>query len=311
MAISSHTEDIDGLPATDWQPGMELAAGTAYRISNGWDKSDRGNTWADLFRQFLESAGVEQVEGVLVGEWDMHNNASDTSAAIVEELVIARDRLPTLRALFIGDMTYEQMEISWIEQTDLSALFPAYPHLRYLGVRGGNGLQFGTISHEQLRTLVIETGGLDAGIVQAVLRADLPNLEHLELWLGTEEYGATATIDDLAPLLAGTLFPNLRYLGLRDSYIADELAAALADAPILERIEVLDLSLGTLSDTGAEALLDNPAVARLKRLDLHHHYLSEAMMERIQALGPEVDLSEHEVAEDYDGEQHRYVAVGE
>ena len=42
------------------------------------------------------------------------------------------DRLPALEALFLGDITFEQQEISWIQQSDISPLFLAFPRLRVL-----------------------------------------------------------------------------------------------------------------------------------------------------------------------------------
>ena len=111
---------------------------------------------------------------------------------------------------------------------------------------------------------------------------DLPALEHLELWLGTDSYGGNATVDDLAAILAGTRLPALRYLGLRDAELADEVAAAVAGAPVVARLSTLDLSLGVLSDVGAAALLGGQPLTHLRRLDLHHHYLSEEMMARLR-----------------------------
>jgi hypothetical protein len=162
--------------------------------------------------------------------------------------------MPALRALFLGDIIVEENEISWIVQSDVSPLLDAFPALEELRVRGGQGLTLGAPRHARLRSLAIETGGLDAGLVRSLAAADLPELEHLELWLGTTDYGGTVTVADLEPILSGRLFPKLRYLGLRDSEIADEVAAALASAPILERVRVLDLSLGTLGDAGAAAV---------------------------------------------------------
>ncbi|HNC46778.1 MAG TPA: hypothetical protein PLU80_21590, partial [Acidobacteriota bacterium] len=147
-----------------------------------------------------------------------------------------------------------------------------------------------------------------ASVVRAVTAADFPELEHLELWLGTENYGATTEPVDLAPLFSGRLFPKLKYLGLRNSDFSDLIATAMADSPLLERLETLDLSLGTLGDEGAEALLKSPATAKLRFLDLHHHYCSDEMMEKLKALGIKVDLSDAQGECDQDD---RYVEVGE
>ncbi len=85
----------------------------------------------------------------------------------------------------------------------------------------------------------------------------------------------------------------------------------MANAAILSRLSVLDLSLGTMSDAGGQALLDSPAIARLSRLNLAHHFFSDDMMNKLRALGPEVDVSDQQEAEEYNGEVIRFVAIGE
>ena len=144
-----------------------------------------------------------------------------------------------------------------------------------------------------------------------VAAAELPELEHLELWLGTANYGGIENPDSLKPLLAGDRFPKLRYLGLRDSEIADAIAQLVADAPLLDSLQVLDLSLGTLSDAGAKALVASAKIRGLQTLDIHHHYVSPAMVRQLQQLGIDVDASEPKEPEKYNGEEYRYVALSE
>jgi hypothetical protein len=120
----------------------------------------------------------------------------------------------------------------------------------------------------------------------------LPKLEHLELWLGALDYGGIEAPAPLEPLLSGKFFRKLKYLGLRNSEMADEVAKAVAQAPILARLEELDLSLGALSDVGAEDLLRSPEIRKLKKLDLHHHFLSKPFIEELKKLPLEVDVSE-------------------
>jgi hypothetical protein len=245
----------------------------------------------------------------VVGAWSFEMDTD--SSHVVEALVSASDELPNLEALFVGDIVSEECEISWIVQSDVTPLLNAFPGLTYLCVRGGNGLELSGLRHDGLTSLVVESGGLGGRVVRDVAAARLPALEHLELWLGMPHYGGTATVDDLAPLLAGENFPALTYLGLRDSEIADQIAEAVADAPILERIRVLDLSLGTLGDAGAAALLSSPAVARLEKLDLHHHFCSDEMVQKLRQSGIRVDASDQLATERYGGDEWRYVAVGE
>jgi hypothetical protein len=308
-----HVESLAGKPVWGWKPGVGIKdpESTIYRVSLTYKDGQSGVHWADRFAQLLDDPASARLTGLVVGPWDFESSGDSSSAPVVAALVAARDRLPNLTALFVGDIISEENEISWIEQSDVTPLLEAYPALEHFQVRGGNNLMFAATRHERLRALVIESGGLGAQAVSGVLRSELPALEHLELWLGTDEYGATTTVADLEPLLAGTIFPGLRYLGLRDSEIANEIAATIAQSPILERIRVLDLSLGTLDDSGAAALLASPAIRKLEKLDLHHHYCSEAMMAQLQTLGIAVDVSEREEPDVWNGEEHRYVAVSE
>ena len=314
MTIEEHLAEFGGRAVVLWEPGEPLPdPGEAIcRIAVSWDEADVGGTWLAKFARFLDDPASRDATGLVVGAWSgVGGGDEETSRQIVAALSAARDRLPRLEALFCGDIVREESEISWIEQCDLSPLLAAYPGLRHFGVRGGNALTFGALRHDRLQTLIVQSGGLPAGVVREIGAAELPALRHLELWLGTEDYGGDATVEDLAPILDRSRFPVLEYLGLRDAEIADAVAEAVAVAPILERIAILDLSLGTLTDAGAAALLASPAVARLRKLDLHFHYCSEAMVARLLALPPEVDAGERQEADRHGGEVYRYVAVGE
>jgi hypothetical protein len=312
MTISAHLTTFAGQPVQDWQPdGGPIDPAIFYRVSVGYDEAQRGELWSDRFAELLDHPGAEALEGIVVGAWGEMFDEQEEATRVVEALVAARDRLPRLRAIFFGDITYEECEISWIQNTDVSPIFDAYPALEHFGVRGANGLRLGALRHARLRSLIVQSGGLDAAITREVTAAELPSLDHLELWLGTAEYGGTTTLDDLAPILSGARFPGLTYLGLRDSEIADQIAAAVATAPVLDHLRILDLSLGTLGDEGAAALLASPAVARLEKLDIHHHYCSDELVARLQSLGIEVDASEQEEDDEDDGERYRYVSVSE
>jgi hypothetical protein len=157
--------------------------------------------------------------------------------------------------------------------------------------------------------LIIETGGFPPRLFEEVLASQLPALELLELWLGTPQYGGDVTVQNLQPLLSGKLFPALKHLGLCDSEIADEIAAALASAPILSRLNSLDLSLGTLSDEGGKALLANLLLKTLRKLDLHRHFLSKDVMAALKREFQNVNVDDPQ-GSDTDKDD-RYVAVSE
>lgn len=306
MTIGSHLTQFAGFEVTLWEPGDPLGdpATTIHRIAVDWEDE---RSWGDRFRAFLELPGVEATPGLVVGLWDQEAGAGESPQPVVEALVSAHLKLPNLRALFINDITYEECEVSWITNTDLSPVLAAYPRLEHLGIRGGNELSLGRPHLPELRSLIVQAGGLSAEVVREVMTADLPKLEHLELYLGTEDYGATSTPEDLTPLLAGTLFPRLKFLGLKNSDRQDEIAQIVAQAPVLEGLEELDLSLGTLTDEGAAALVASPRVHQLRKLSIVHHWCSDEVVEQLRGLGLEVDASEGQDRED----DWRYVALGE
>ncbi len=302
--IFSNAGTFIGRRVVDYDPEKPVKNDVVYRFRSSWDDN---NLIAHLER-YLALPGSIDVTALVFGAW--HGDDSGASPDnILECLTANKDRIPNLAALFLGDITSEENEMSWINQTDLSPLLKAFPKLQLLRTRGGEGLALTEPSHPNLRALAMETGGMDVSVIASLSKADLPSLEYLELWLGTEDYGATATVRDLQPILSGKLFPKLKYLGLRNSYIADEVAIVVAASPVVQQIETLDLSLGVLTDDGGQALLKLTSPT-LKKLSLHYNYLSHEMIRQLKALPITVDASRPSDMEDED-EEDRFVAVGE
>ncbi|MBB5936634.1 STM4015 family protein [Streptomyces zagrosensis] len=317
MSTVEHLEELHGLPVFDF-PAKGESADLPVADTVAWSVGvtpfvEGAEEFAELFERFLTEVDASRVRALVIGQWgEPYDN---DSGMVVELLVAAKDRLGCLEALFIGDLEAEEAEISWIEHADVTPVLAAYPQLRELGVRGGTGLRFPAVRHEALRTLSFEAGGLPGEVVRGVIASELPALEYLEMWLGVEEYGGDATLADLAPLLGGDRFPKLRHLGLRNSEVQDEIAQAVASAPLVAQLTSLDLSLGVLTDAGALALLDGQPLTHLKWLDLHHNFVTEEMADRVRkALEPsgvEVDLSETGDEWEDGDEVHRYTAVAE
>jgi hypothetical protein len=306
MTISQSRTEFAGLPVVDFDPAAPVptpAGAAAWRLSLDYDST--ADEFAGLVESFLSTVDPAQVAALVIGQW----GAAYETPAPIELLAGLAPRLTGLRAIFLGEMTFDECEISWIVQDDVTPLLSAYPGLEILWVRGATDLELRPVRHAALREFAIESGGLPAEVVRAVAGCDLPALEWLELWLGTDDYGGDAGVDDLAPILAGERLPALRRLGLRNAQIADEVAAALATAPVVARLDILDLSLGTLSDQGAAALLAGQPLGHLRRLVLDHHYIGDEVAARLVAELPDVavHLADREEAED----GRRYVAVSE
>ncbi|WP_436774977.1 STM4015 family protein [Yinghuangia sp. YIM S09857] len=312
MGIHNYLEHFGGLPVADLRhssssessavPGTQpperyRRTTPPYGISPGEYAPDavawrlRSRVWDDdpelteIYEYFLDTVDTSKVTALIVGAWDEDMSEENP---LVGRLARDAHRFPALRHLFVGDVVQEESEISWMTLGPVTPLLEAYPLMTELGVRGvenapAESPAFTPMRHEHLRRLRIESGGLAARIVRAVGLSDLPALEELELWLGAAEYGGDASVDDLADLLTGARVPALRHLGLMNSEFQDEIAEALAGAPVTARLESLDLSMGMLGDRGAEALLTGQPLGHLRELRIRHHFVSDAMTERLRA----------------------------
>ncbi len=297
MGFHEHLKTFAGMPVRTFEPGKKgkrPAAPCAYRLGCLDEDGDDECSFPELLDLFLAEHGGKGTTALVVGAWSYDELVSEGAQEVVAALVAGRDRLPNLKALFFGDITRDECEVSWIQHGDLAPLFGAFPKLDEFHVRGAADLTFGKLRHDKLKTFVIQSGGLPAQVLEELWAAELPKLGHLELWLGEDHYGGINDPAPLAPLLEGKLYPKLRYLGLRNSAVADKVAAAAARSPLVGRLHTLDLSLGILTDVGAEALLTSPSVRKLKKLDLHHHFLSSVFVRELKKMPIEVDLSEQQ-----------------
>ncbi|MFO0756066.1 MAG: WGR domain-containing protein [Byssovorax sp.] len=312
-----HATKFMGQKIADFDPdeGLKDPARKAYRIL----QDDSFDDFLETFAKLVADPGAAKLKALVIGGWSVDQaggTADDGYARKLRKAIIdAADKLTGLAALFINDTHPEEYEVSWQYFTDLAPLLDAYPGLEHLRVRGDATAKgkMGMLRSKSLRSLQLEGSSLSRKLVQQVAAAELPALEYLEIWLGPEDYADKKPVADFAPILSGKQFPKLRYLGLRDSDTADDVAKAVAKAPILGQLETLDLSLGTLGDAGIEALLASPEIAKLQTLDVRFHYASKAVRKKLKALPIKVMESPSERLDDEDDDEpgHRYVTVGE
>ena len=259
--------------AADWQ-----GAAVAYRLREDYEDETSLN---DRLDRLVQQPNAGQIRSLIIGAWSGVCEGDDASE-VIKKLVAVAPKLTGLRSLFIGELTYEECEISWIKQGDVGLLLKAYPQLEEFRVRGGENLSISRVSHPKLKSLAIETGGLPRSVLRELFLCELPELNHLELLLGEENYGFDGSVQDLQPLLSGRIFPKLKYLGLMNSAISDEIAALVVNSPIINRIDALDLSLGNLTDEGVRSLHHLANVRTLQRLDISHHYASPTAIEELR-----------------------------
>ncbi|RKH56997.1 WGR domain-containing protein [Corallococcus aberystwythensis] len=214
-----------------------------------------------------------------------------------------------LHDLFIGDFEYpDDTEISWTHVGNLQPLYRQFPELRELRVRGGE-IELGQLDLPELRVFTVETGGLPLAAVKSIVKAKWPKLAALEVWFGSENYGAAGGVNDLQPLLDGEGVPELRELRLRNAEFTDALCEVLPRAKVLAQLDELDLSMGTMTDAGAQLLATNAkAFQHLKLLDVSENFLTKEGQKRVATAAPSVVSGNQR--EPYD-EESRYAAVGE
>ncbi|MEK4664473.1 STM4015 family protein [Priestia sp. FSL H7-0729] len=263
-----------------------------------YDDYEDGIRMEKLIKDLAAKPEASSLESLVVGDWGQayENSPQEFMSTLIE----SASSFPSLKKLFIGDMGFEECEVSWIIQTNLAPLLGAFPQLTSFSIKGSSGLSLEPLQHAKLEELIIICGGLPKEVLSSITHAKLPELRKLELYLGVDNYGFNGSIEDVLPLLEKGLFPKLVYLGLKDSEIQDEIAKAAAEAPILDQLEVLDLSQGTLSDEGAEALLASDKIKKLKHLDLSYHYMTDEMIRRWNQSGISVDVSDQQQSDEDD-----------
>jgi hypothetical protein len=215
----------------------------------------------------------------------------------------------SLRSLFLGDFVYpDECEMSWYLHGDTVPPWSALANLRSLIVQGGS-FALGDIELPRVEHAEFRTGGLSTESAQSIAAAHWPKLARLDVWFGMDDYGGNASLDDVRALLVRRDLPELRHLALANSPDADALVELLVSSPLLDRLEVLDLSKGTLGNEGVVVMLaQRHRFAHLRRLDVSRSYLGETTLESLRGLGPEI------IADDLQGfadRDDRYVTVSE
>jgi len=391
MGFNSRLSTFNGKPVQDYDPakGLEDPANICYRVGLPWD-DDKTKSIAPTLKKLVADPRAGEIRELVIGRMGDYGVGGDDA---LKPIMNSR-KLNKLEALMIGDVTREELEVTWFHLPRfLYTIFSNYKNLRTLHLRGERLFLYRGITHAKLETLILEVAGLHNDYGAAYLaQSDLPELTHLDLWLG-DKYRGDVTTHTLRPILEGKVFPKLTHLGLRNSAIVDELAQGLiaaggggddgidvvgktcvltgklnnikrkdaesqlvakgakigksvsknthilfagekagskmdkakglgvavyteaellevlgitatkavsdASGSILERVKVLDLSLGTLTDKGAKALAENPLVKNLERLDLHHHYMTDAGIKLVEGIGVPVDVSDKQTGEAY------------
>jgi uncharacterized protein (TIGR02996 family) len=257
------------------------------------------------------SVGLRELRTGVI-RWD--SNSTDVPAVLAE--VAGHPCAPRLERLFLGDIP-DDVDMDHHVIGDVRALSKQFPNLKWLKLHSGGAtwsgsgnFEFGPLKLPKLETLIIETCAMSRGRLKQVLGSTLPALKTLELWFGSADYSADATLKDLRPLLDG-VFPGVTSLGLRNEEFSDALAAALVKAKLAPRLERLDLSLGVLGGQGVQALVAGAdAFKALTWLDVSRTFVGAADVRALKKAFPRVTVVAKELKE-LDETEARYCSVHE
>ena len=269
------------------------------------DYEDNHKTAETMVADILADSELDSLEEIIIGSWgDCWDGGG--AARIIEDIVANKESFSHIKSLFVGDMDYEECEVSWIIQGNYEPLYSALPQLEKLTIKGSTDLDLGKVSHKNLKSLEIICGGLPKSVLESIKNADLPSLERLVLYLGVENYGFDGDISDVEALLRDSDFPKLKILGIVDSEIQDQVVKAVLESKYMPQLEQAEFSMGSLTDEGSQLLCDKiPEFPGMKSLDLHYHYLSDEMMEKLKKLPLEVHVEDQNQPDEYGGEIYR------
>lgn len=264
-----------------------------------------------LSEEILNDPELSELSEIVVGCWG--ESYDNNVQPILDSFVDNKEKFQHIESLFIGDMDYEECEVSWIEQGDYSKIWQALPNLKRLKIKGCNEtLTLGKVEHNNLQGFEIICGGLRSEVIKQIAEAKLPSLLYLNLYFGVVDYGFDGGVEEIRQLLQADFIKHVQYLGLGDSEIQDEIVEEFFKLGSLYNIKVLDFSNGTLTDKGGQILLDNAdKLKQLDKLDLTYHYLSEDMMQKLKNLGINVILDDPQSADEYGGELWYYPMLTE
>jgi hypothetical protein len=314
----SHANRFADRQVVNFEAGIKiiLPQTKAYSFREYNDSDTFTSKWYSL----LAYPRRDKIEALVFGSVDLE-------IELISVIANAKKELKNLKAIFIGDIEDSECMISSLPcYGEISSVLQSYDQLEFLHIRCNQGRNGRTgeklpegfkfcqpLRHDRLKVLRIESSGLNRQTLIDISQLTLPKLEYLELWTGSPEYGANSSVKDLMPIINGEKFPNLKYLGLKNCDYTDDIAFALSESPILEKLIELDLSMGTLGDDGLFELLNSPNIEYLATLNVSHNFIT---MDFIKNMLPTFNLNCELIVDrqeccDFVPQSERYCAVSE
>lgn len=277
------------------------------RYSHDWERIDtKDYSPKELAIEVINDEELPNLQKVIIGQY---TPGYDTGIEpVLEYFIEHKDKLQHIQSFYFGDMSYEECEVSWIEQGNYEKFLKSFPNIKELTIKGSIELSFGKLVHNNLEKLEIITGGLPKNVIEEITNSSLPNLKSLVLYFGIEDYGFSGDIEDIKNLINNDSFPKLKELGLVNSEIQDDIVKEILESKLLMQLNILRLSYGTLTDKGGQLLLDNiDKLKHLELLDLEYNYLSEEMADKLKKLEININVEDMQSPDSYEDDDEIYL----
>jgi hypothetical protein len=217
-----------------------------------------------------------------------------------------------IKGLFFGDIREHRYRKTKIRIFDLHSILEAHPKLEILQIRGyllNDSLPLEPVSHEKLRSIIIECHWSNDRCMERLCNASFPALEYMEFWLGTSKNTAAKYYSVFSGL--SNNFSKLKSLALVSGEGMDELVDFLVSSSIIDRLSILNLSMGNLTDRGAKLLIECPAIDKIKILDVSHNCISRELVRKLSTLSCEVKIQPQRKMHEGVGSRNRFFALHE
>ncbi|MGB3640203.1 MAG: hypothetical protein WBA39_21895 [Rivularia sp. (in: cyanobacteria)] len=260
------------------------------------------------FNRLIHYKRAKYLEAFRFEIYYQDKNHKNTFKNFVDLLADAKEKLVSLKALFIGDNCEtwnKKYKYSRINVCNIYPILKAYPNLEILHIRGKmlnedilvsdnkilairniknkSLVKPKAIKHEYLKTLIIDADGITDKNLAELCNLNLPSLEYLEIWVSRNKL-KEVNIKSLAPILSGKYCQNLAYLAIRKSNNTSQLAKAIVNSSIMNNLKILELTDGNMGSGGAMTILDSPTINNLHTLNLCGNRLQTKMIQQLSQL---------------------------
>jgi len=249
------------------------------------------NAW--IYRSGNESqigAASVQLEALLAAPsarflTSLHLEISDEAQPDPYSVFARAPKLHSLRRLRLNDLRHPIHRRGEL----LDPLLQSTPRLQALQLRG-QCPHLGSLAHQGLTHLEIATHHMSIAVLTALIESKLPSLHTLVLHLNPPPGDSTEYQQSVIQLISNLNAPKLRRLAIHQTPFSNLICQQLQYCELLEQLEVLDLTGGSLTDDGARAILAQPSrYQHLATLALGENWLEQTQA-GLRGLGDFVEM---------------------